>query len=81
MFRGADAEPRRYVLSDAELQHINQPTLVLWGDHDTTQPITEAKAKAALLPHSHFEVVSGGHEPWLDTLEACASLISTFHAG
>ncbi|MEO7002011.1 MAG: alpha/beta fold hydrolase [Ktedonobacterales bacterium] len=81
MYRGADAEPRRYALSDAELQRLTQPALVLWGDHDTIQPIGEAKARAALLPHGRFEVVSGGHEPWLDNLEACASLISAFHAG
>jgi pimeloyl-ACP methyl ester carboxylesterase len=81
MFRGADAEPCRYALSDTELQRIAQPVLVLWGDHDTRfQPIEEAKARAALLPHGRFEVVSGGHEPWLDDLEACASLISAFHA-
>ena len=82
MFRGADAEPRRYALSDDELRRITQPVLVLWGSDDTRyQPIGEAKARAALLPHGRFEVVSGGHEPWLDDLEACASLISTFHSG
>jgi pimeloyl-ACP methyl ester carboxylesterase len=80
MFRGADAEPRRYALSDAELRRIAQPTLVLWGDHDTIQPIEEAKARAALIPHSRFEIIEGGHEPWLDDLEACARLISAFHA-
>jgi pimeloyl-ACP methyl ester carboxylesterase len=80
MFRGADAEPRRYALSDAELQHIAPPVLVLWGDHDTNQPIKEAKARAALLPDNRFEVVSGGHEPWLDNLDACASLICAFHS-
>jgi pimeloyl-ACP methyl ester carboxylesterase len=82
MFRGADAEPRRYALSDAELRRIAQPVLVLWGSDDTQfQPIGEAKARAALLPHSRFEVASGGHEPWLDDLETCASLISVFHSG
>jgi pimeloyl-ACP methyl ester carboxylesterase len=82
MFRGADAEPRRYALSDDDLRRIAQPALVLWGEDDTHfQPIEEAKARAALLPHGRFEVVSGGHEPWLDDLEACASLISAFHAG
>ncbi len=82
MFRGADAEPRRYALSDDELRRITQPVLVLWGSDDTRyQPIGEAKARAALLPHRRFEVVSGGHEPWLDDLEACASLISIFHSG
>jgi pimeloyl-ACP methyl ester carboxylesterase len=82
MFRGADAEPRRYALSDAELQLIAQPVLVLWGQDDTRfQPIEEAKARTALMPRSRFEVVSGGHEPWVDNLEACTSLISAFYAG
>jgi pimeloyl-ACP methyl ester carboxylesterase len=82
MFQGADAEPHRYVLSDAELRRIAQPVLVLWGEDDTQfQPIEEAKARAALMPRSRFAVVSGGHEPWLDNLEACSSLISAFHSG
>lgn len=82
MFRGADAEPRRYALSDAELRRLNQPALVLWGEDDTHfQPIEEAKARAALLPHSRFELVCGGHEPWLDDLDACASLIAAFQVG
>jgi hypothetical protein len=33
------------------------------------------------MPHSQFEIVCGGHEPWLDDLDVCASLISAFHAG
>lgn len=81
MFCGVDADPRRYALADAELRSITQPALVLWGKGDTyVQSIAEAKARAALMPHSQFEVVPGGHEPWLDDLDACASLISIFHA-
>lgn len=81
MFRGADAEPRRYALSDAELRSIAPPALVLWGNDDIhVQPIEEAKAKAALMPHSRFAVVAGGHEPWLDDLDVCASLIAAFHS-
>jgi pimeloyl-ACP methyl ester carboxylesterase len=69
MFRGADAEPRRYALSDAELRRITQLVLVLWGRDDTRfQPMGVAKAWGALLPHSRFVVVWGGHEPWLDDL-------------
>jgi len=82
MFRGADAEPRRYALSDAELRGLTQSALVLWGKDDTHfQPIEEAIAQTLLLPHSRFELVSGGHEPWLDDLDACASLIAAVHAG
>jgi len=81
MFRGLDAEPRQYALADTDLQRIAQPALVLWGDRDANQSIEDAKARAALIPHSRFEVVAGGHEPWLDDLDACASLISAVHAG
>jgi len=82
MFRGADAEPRRYTLSDDELRRLTQPVLVLWGAEDTRfQSIEGAKAKASLIPHGRFEVVPGGHEPWLDDLDACAGLISVFHSG
>jgi pimeloyl-ACP methyl ester carboxylesterase len=81
LFRGAEAEPRRYMLSDAELRRIAQPVLALWGANDTRfQPLEEAKARVALMPCSRFEVVSGGHEPWLDSLEACISLIAAFHS-
>ncbi len=81
MFRGADAQPPRYVLSDHELQRIVQPVLVLWGQDDKTEPIEEAKARAELMPYGRFEIISGGHEPWLNDLEACTRLISAFHTG
>jgi pimeloyl-ACP methyl ester carboxylesterase len=81
MFQGADAEPRRYVLSDPELRDIAQPVLVLWGEDDRIEPIDEAKTRAALMPHCRFEVVLGGHEPWLNNLEVCTNLISAFHSG
>jgi pimeloyl-ACP methyl ester carboxylesterase len=81
MFRGAEREPPRYVLSDAELRHLARPVLVLWGERDTAfQAIAEAKARAALMPRGAFEVVPGGHEPWLDDVEACARLICGFHS-
>jgi pimeloyl-ACP methyl ester carboxylesterase len=81
MFRGAAADPHKYLLSDAELRCIAQPVLVLWGRDDTQfQTIEEGEARAALMPRSRFEIVSGGHEPWLDNLEACTSLISAFHS-
>ena len=80
-FRGQRAYPQRYVLRDSELARIRRPVLVLWGDRDTRyQPIAEGRRKAALIPGSRFEVVSGGHEPWLDDLDACAEIITDFLA-
>jgi pimeloyl-ACP methyl ester carboxylesterase len=79
MFKGAGAEPPRYALSDDELKRIQQPVLIVWGrDDDHYQPIAEAENKAALITNAHFEVVSGGHEPWLDDLEPCAQVVSAF---
>lgn len=79
MFSGASAEPQRYVLSADELAQIHQPVLIVWGqDDDHFQPIAEATNKAALMPNARFEVVPGGHEPWLDDLEVCAELVSAF---
>jgi pimeloyl-ACP methyl ester carboxylesterase len=78
MFNGVRAEPPRYVLSADELAHVHQPVLIVWGQDEHYQPIAEAKNRAALMPNARFELVPGGHEPWLDDLEACAERISAF---
>jgi len=80
-FRGQRAYLQRYVLRDSELARIRRPVLVLWGDRDNRyQPIAEGRSKAALIPSARFEVVSGGHEPWLDDVDACAEIITDFLA-
>jgi pimeloyl-ACP methyl ester carboxylesterase len=79
MFRGMGSEPQRYVLSADELARIHQPVLIIWGhDDDRFQSIAEARERAALIPNARFEVVPGGHEPWLDDLQPCARLVSAF---
>ncbi len=79
MFKGARSEPPRYVLSAMELARIKPPVLILWGkDDDHFQPIADAQNKAALISNARFEVVPGGHEPWLDALEPCAARVSAF---
>jgi pimeloyl-ACP methyl ester carboxylesterase len=81
MFAGANAEPARYVLTPAELAQIQRPALIVWGeDDDHFQPIAEARGKVALMPNSRFEVVPGGHEPWLADVQRSAKLISAFLA-
>jgi len=80
-FRGQRAEPQRYVLRDSELLGVRRPVLVLWGDRDTRyQPIAEGRAKTSVIPGSRFEVVTGGHEPWLDDRDECAEIITDFLA-
>jgi pimeloyl-ACP methyl ester carboxylesterase len=78
-FQGARATPQRYVLQDDELRRINKPVLILWGERDNRyQPIPDARERAALIPESRFEVVPGGHEPWLEDPSRSAELISAF---
>jgi pimeloyl-ACP methyl ester carboxylesterase len=79
MFGGADARPQRYVLTEGELARIRRPVAILWGRADDRyQAIAEARKQVALIPNAPFEVLPGGHEPWLDDLDACASQISRF---
>jgi len=82
MFRGLDAQPQRYVVSAEELARIEPPVLIVWGREEAgLQSIVEARQRAALIPRAKFELVPGGHEPWLDDLEPTARLIGSFMAG
>jgi pimeloyl-ACP methyl ester carboxylesterase len=57
-----------------------RPVLVLWGEGDTgLQALSDARARAALMPHGNFEVVAGGHSPWLDDPEACAAPMTALY--
>lgn len=79
MFKGAEADPPRYVLSDGELARMKQPLLILWGREDGSyQSIADVRKKAALIPSGRFELVPGGHEPWLEDLDSSATQISSF---
>ena len=82
MFRGVDASPQRYVLSDDELARIQPPTLILWGrDEKSVPPMGNVQERAALIPNARFELVPGGHEPWLDDLDSTARQVATHLAG
>jgi pimeloyl-ACP methyl ester carboxylesterase len=79
MFKGVDAKPQRYVLTDEELARIDRPVLIIWGREDIGfQPTSEVKERAALIPNMRFELVPGGHEPWLDDLDSTTKQVSSF---
>lgn len=49
------------------LGQVCQPTLVVWGQHDTLMPPAVGEAVHHLLPHSDFIVIPGaGHNPMWD---------------
>lgn len=80
MNRGLRAEPRRYALTDEELAGIDKAVLLIWGQAEdgVIVSIADARKKAALMPKARFEVLAGGHAPWLDDPKGCADLISEF---
>jgi pimeloyl-ACP methyl ester carboxylesterase len=62
-------------LSDAELQHITAPVLMIWGDEDPYGGPEIGRRAAALIPNPHLEVVPGRHAPFLDDPQRCGALI------
>jgi pimeloyl-[acyl-carrier protein] methyl ester esterase len=80
-FRGQRTGSPNYVLTDGELTRIDQPVLFVWGERDDRyQPIEDARQKAELIPHGAFQVVPGGHEPWLDHPQPCICAVNSFWA-
>ena len=79
MFRGVDARPQRYVLRDDELARIQPPVLIVWGrDDNGVPPTAEVRQRSTLIPSSRFELVPGGHEPWLEDLDSTVQHIAPF---
>jgi poly(3-hydroxyalkanoate) depolymerase len=62
--------------SVAFLPLLRQPTLVLTGDDDPIIPVVNGRLLAALIPHAHLHIYSGGH---LELGAAPASLVTTLH--
>lgn len=61
-----------------ELEHVRQPTLVIWGERDMLgAAIGEASTRR--LPAGQFRVIRGiGHFPFLEAPEECATAIRDF---
>jgi pimeloyl-ACP methyl ester carboxylesterase len=49
---------------DHKLTHIQAPTLIIWGEHDTIVPVALGTALNQQLRGSHFQIIPGaGHVP------------------
>jgi pimeloyl-ACP methyl ester carboxylesterase len=78
MFRGIDAVRPRCVLRGEELAQLSRPTLMVWGREERHQPLSVAQEQVRHVEAVRLVVVPGGHEPWLDDLQACAEPVSEF---
>jgi pimeloyl-ACP methyl ester carboxylesterase len=63
-------------LSDAELEHIAVPALMVWGDKDPYGGPEIGERAAALIPNGHLEVIPARHAPFLDDPRRCGALIN-----
>lgn len=68
-------------LSDAELQRIAAPVLMIWGDEDPYGGPDIGRRAAQILPHASLEVISGRHAPFLDEAARCGALIEDLLRG
>ena len=63
----------------ATLPRIEQPCLLIHGQHDALMPLAAAQAMARTLPHARLEVLQGcGHALPLSRSADCARLIEGF---
>jgi pimeloyl-ACP methyl ester carboxylesterase len=66
-------------ITDADLARLTQPTLYLWGDHDSFAKPDNADKLAALTPQASIEhFASFGHLPWYDDPQLIAGRIEGF---
>ena len=62
-------------ISEDDLQGLQPPTTVIWGDHDTLGGPEDVQDAVELIPDVRFEIVDAGHIPYLAHPERCAQLI------
>jgi len=73
--------PRKDVRFTAEqLRNVPQPVQLVWGDNDPFGSVESGRRAASLLPNARFEVVPGGHLPWLDSPDQVAEHVQAFLA-
>jgi pimeloyl-ACP methyl ester carboxylesterase len=61
-----------------ELETMNAPTLLVWGDRDPIGSVDIAHAAARLIPNAQLEVLPAGHVPQLGHPDRVADLVSGF---
>lgn len=62
-------------LETADLGSLEQPTLLVWGEHDPLGAPADVLEGVAAIPDARFETVAAGHMPYLGFPERIAELI------
>jgi pimeloyl-[acyl-carrier protein] methyl ester esterase len=75
LLRGRTARPE-HNLTDAELRNFTVPLLFVWPDNDRFLAPAVGKPSVDKIPSARFVTMPGGHFPWYDDPDRCASLVA-----
>ncbi|MFC7008309.1 alpha/beta fold hydrolase [Halalkalicoccus salilacus] len=62
-------------IRDQELQNLQQPTLIIWGDNDPFGAPDDVRNSIDVIPKVRFETMDSGHVVFLEHPERCAQFI------
>ena len=64
-----------------DAKRIEEPTLLIWGDHDQEAPIEDAKELESIMLDAALITLPGTHYAYLENLDRVISIIKTFIKG
>ena len=59
-------------------KQIEEPTFLIWGEHDTEAPLEEAKMLEEIMPDAGLIVLPGTHYAYLENLGQVINIINSF---
>ncbi len=59
-------------------REIEEPTLLIWGDHDTEAPLNEAKELEKIMIDAALIVIPGTHYAFLENLPRVVTILNQF---
>ena len=59
-------------------KQIEEPTLLIWGDHDTEEPVENAKELETIMPDAGLVVLPGSHFAYLENLQQVVRILKKF---
>lgn len=78
LIRGFTGFRSNLVFTEEELSRVEQPTLLVWGDHDPIGGLDAARRAKEAIPHAELTVVATGHVPWWGEPYRSATVIAEF---
>ena len=59
-------------------REIEEPTLLIWGEHDTEAPVNEAKELEKIMIDAALIIIPGTHYAYLENLPRVISILNNF---